>query len=129
MTDSPRSQQVWHIWEDMGALLLARVEDWDGNLLDQAACTGISYKVIDLDNNDEVTGSDDLVVATVVFDSAQSGGNWPYSDGYNFKWMCPATCFPTGGHRYVAEVICNPASGEDFPIGVWLLHAHNLRGS
>jgi hypothetical protein len=107
---------------------LARVEDWDGNLLTQAACTGISYKIIDRDNNNAVTASGSLTVATVVFDAAQTGGNWPYSDGYNFKAMIAATAFPTGGHRYVAEVIVDPVSGEDFPLR-WILQAYNLVGS
>lgn len=128
MADTPESPQIWHIWEDGGALLLARVEDWDGNLLTQVACTGIAYKVFNVDNNNAVTGSGSLVVATVVFDTEQSGGNWPHADGYNFKAMFAATCFPTGGHRYVAEVIVDPVSGEDFAI-VWHLQAHNLRGS
>lgn len=128
MPDTPSSPQIWHVWEDSGALLLARVEDWDGNLLTQAAVTAITYKVIDRDNNDEVVISGSLVKGTVVFDTEQEGGNWPYSDGYNFKWMCPATAFLTGGHRYVAEVMVDPASGEDFPLR-WILQAHNLVGS
>jgi len=128
MSDTPDSPQIWHIWEDSGVLLLARVQDWDGNLLTQDACTGIAYKVFDVDDNNAVTGSGTLTIGTVVFDTEQSGGNWPHSDGYNFKTMMAATAFPTGGHRYVAEIIITPTSGQPFPLR-WILHAHNLLGS
>ena len=100
-----------------GVLILARVVDWDGNLLTQAACTGISYVVYDESDNDTPVGSDTLTVSAVVFNTAQTGGNWPYSDGYNFKWMMPATLVPTKGHLYRVEITVDPVSGEDFNIG------------
>lgn len=109
--------QTWHVYEDAGALLLARVLDWDGNLLTQAAVTSITYKCFDLTTGAE-TGTGTLNKATVIYDTAQTGGNWPYTDGYNFRHMLAATCLPTGGHSYRVEVKITPASGEAF----WIVY-------
>ena len=117
--------------EDCGALLLARCVDWDGNLLTKAAVTAITYKVYDLSTTPpSLVGSDSLDKTTVIFDSEQTGGNWPYDDGYNFKWMMPATLLPNGGRYYQVEIYVDPASGEDFllPAEGWKIRVKERLG-
>lgn len=125
---SRKNPQIWEALEDAGVVLLARVEDHDGNLLTQAATTSIAWEVFDTSDNDASVDSGSLTVADVIFDTAQSGGNWPYTDGYTFRWDMPATNLPNGGRRYVVEIMATPASGEVFPIGLYHIDAYNRRG-
>ena len=122
-----RDIKVWAVSEDAGALLMARVVDWDGNTLTQAGVTSITWKCFDRDDNDTMTDSGTLTKTEVIFDTPQLGNNWPYSDGYTFKWLLPKTALPNGGHRYKAEIIVTPTAGADyaFPL-TWHLDADNL---
>jgi len=110
-----QSPSEWPAVQLGGALLLARVVGWDGDLVTQASLSALTYEVFDLENGQSVA-NDTLTISEVIFDEAQSGGNWPYDDGYNFKFMLPATCLPNGAHRYMVEVWADPVSGEDFRI-------------
>ena len=109
---------TWHGFEDCGCGVFARILNWADALLTQAATTSITYKVFDLDNNNAQTGTGTLTVADVVYDTAQTGGGWPYDDGYNFRYVLPASCFPTGGHKYIAELIFTPAGADPQPFAV-----------
>lgn len=120
--------QTWWAWKNSGLQIMARIEGWDGTLITQATITGIKYHVFDLATKKRITaaGGVALTVADVVYDTAQTDSGWPYSDGFNFATILPATCFPNGGRDYRVEVIFDPASGEDFP-AVWKrVHAQDL---
>lgn len=125
---SLKDPQIWHVMEDTGVLLLARVEDWDGNLLAQAGVTTITWSVFDTSDNNALVATNTIAAADVIFDTAESGGNWPYTDGYTFKWNMPATNLPNGGRVYVVEIMVDPVSGENFMIGPYYIHSHNRRG-
>jgi len=117
--------QTWWGWENSGLQIMARIEGWDGALITQATLTTITYYVYDLETKEQVA-TDTLTIASVVYDTAQTDSGWPYSDGFNFATILPATCFPNGGRDYRVEVIFDPATGEDFP-AVWKrVHAQDL---
>jgi len=99
-------------------------ENWDGALLLQAYLGTITYKVFRTDTNAQ-TGTGSLTVSAVVFDTAQTNSGWPYSDGFNFKFLLPASCFPVGGIAYRVEFIVTPTGLEPFPI-VFRAFAQNL---
>jgi len=107
------------IWEDGGATMMARVtNDSAGNVV-RSDVTSIAYNVFDLSSTTPGTAvsSDSLTVASVVYNSLQTGGLWSKdSTGYNFKDTRPASIFSEPNHRYQIEYIFNPASGEDFPV-------------
>jgi len=105
-------------YADCGHLVLARLVGWTGALVTQATISSIAYKVVDLDNADTVTASGALAKASVVFDTAQTDGSWPYDDGYNFRWLVPASAFPTGGHRYAVEITFTPAGADTEPFAL-----------
>lgn len=111
-------------WEDSGLQCMARIENWDGDLLLQADMGTITYKVFRTNNNAE-TGSDSLTISAVIFDTAQTDSGWPYSAGFTFKFLLPASCFPAGGLHYRIEFIVTPTGLEPFPI-VFQAFAKNL---
>lgn len=127
---SLRDPQPWEAMEDTGVLLLARVVDWDGNLLTQANTTSVTVTCYDKNSTppDKLELTATPAVADVIFDTEQSGGNWPYDDGYTFKYPMPATALPTGGHGYVVEVMITPASGEVFMLDPYHIDVINRRG-
>jgi hypothetical protein len=105
---------------------MARVEDWDGTLLLQAGTGSITYKVFRQDSNANTeTGTGTLVIADVIFDTAQTDSGWPYDAGFNFKTLLPASAFPTGGRTYRIEIIITPSGSEPFPV-VFDAFAQNL---
>lgn len=109
---------IYYTNEDCGALSLARVRGWTGALVTQATLSSIAYKVVDLDAAATVTASGTLTISAVIFDTAQTDGSWPFSDGYNFRWLIPASAFPTGGHRYAVEFTFTPVAPENQPFAV-----------
>lgn len=109
---------VYYVFEDCGALALARILGWTGDLVTQASLDSISYQVVDCDLRDTVTASGALLPADVVFDIAQNDGSWPYDAGYNFRFLIPASAFPTGGHRYAVEFTFTPVAPENQPFAV-----------
>jgi len=117
--------EMFYGFEACGLAVRGRIEGWSGALVKQADLTSISYKIFDLDNFNEITGSGALVVADVIFDEEQESAAWPYADGYNFLTVLPATCFPVGGHLYRSEFIFTPAAGEPYAVPV-MIHARDL---
>lgn len=105
-------------FEDSAAVFMARVLGSDGTALQQADVTGITCKVFDLDSASPTTAvaSPTIVVASVIYDTLQTSDvRWTKdSTGYNFLHAMPPSAFPTGGHRYRVEYLCDPASGDDF---------------
>lgn len=118
--------RTFQAWEDCGLQCLARVENWDGDLILQADLGTITYKVFDTTTNTE-TGTGSLTVANVIFDTAQTNSGWPasFSAGFNFKFLLPATAFPIGDRHYRIEFLVTPTSSQPFPI-VFRAFAQNL---
>jgi len=108
--------QRYTLLESCGVTYMARIVGDDGALVTQATFGGgsIAYKVFDTDNGNAETGSGTLTVADVVFNTVQTDDAWPYDDGYNVRYVLPASCFPVGGHLYRVELIYTPGVGERF---------------
>lgn len=111
------------VFEDGGATFLARVYGNSGSAITQASLSSITCKVFDLDSTTPDTAilTPTVTIASVVYDTLQTGGLWVDDNGdaldsvgYNFAHAMPATAFPTGGHRYRIEYKLTPASGEVF---------------
>lgn len=104
------------VHQNMGASLMARVEGNDGSDITQAAITSIARKVFNHDDTDgDALGSSVPVVATVVFDTLQTGGGWSKdSDGYNFREDVAADVFIVAERHYLVQYIFTPASGAVF---------------
>gem|GEM_PF-6175614 len=107
----------YELLESCGVTYMARIVGDDGTLVNQATFAGggsITYKVFDTDAGNAETGSGTLTVADVVYNAAQDDAAWPYDDGYNVRYVLPASCFPTGSHLYRVELIYTPGTGERF---------------
>ena len=120
------NRQTFQAWEDSGLQCMARIENWDGDLLLQADLGTITYKVFRKDSNAWTeTGDGTLVVSAVIFDTAQTDSGWPYDDGFNFKTLLPSSAIPTGGRTYRIEFIFTPSGSQSFPV-VFDAFAQNL---
>lgn len=98
-------------WQGTPFMFLARITGFSGALLDPANVNDIAYEVIDT-VTDEVVESDDLVTATVLFDTLQTDGRWTLdSIGYNFRHLMDGDAFPVGGRRYRVEYTINVDDG------------------
>lgn len=105
------------VYEDSGAVLMARVQGEDATNITQAGTTAVTYKVFDADsttpNTAVATGT--LTVADVIFDALQTDARWTLdSTGYNFRHTMAASVFNDPNHRYEIEYLFDPVSGEDF---------------
>ena len=106
--------QVFAVYERSGVVVMARIVGEDAALVTQATFTTIAYSVVDVDRNKESQGSGAVTIADAVYDTAQTGNAWPFSDGFNFRFVLPASCFPRGGHFYRGEFTFTPAAGQVF---------------
>ena len=113
-------QETWYTWEDDGFKAMARICGWGGVLVTQASLASIAYEVFDLDNHNASTGSGSVTIADAVYDTEQTGSGWPagYSDGFNFAFLVPGSCFPTGGHYYQVEFRFTPAGSNPQPFSL-----------
>lgn len=103
----------------------------EGNLLQQADVSSISYKTFDLDSDTPTAAieSGALTVASVILDAAVTGEIWTQdATGYNFIHDVPASWFPTGGHRYAIEYKFTLSGGAVFH-GSYLGPARPIRSS
>lgn len=103
------------ITEGSGSTLSARIRSYDGDYLEQADVSAITYIVIDQYTGSTIT-SGSLTVASVIFDTLQTDVGWTDeidSTGYNFRYDSPKTWYPEGGRTYHVEVIFDLVSGED----------------
>ncbi len=107
-----------------GSILLARVYGTAGTYLTQATTSSITCAVNDITTGSPVSViTPSIVVASVIFDTLQTGGLWTKdSTGYNFRHAMAATAFPTAGHVYEVIYTVTPSSGAVFPL-VWRITA------
>ena len=108
-------------------VLLARVEDSEGNDITQDAVSTITYSVYlldkdwpqDRDNRTAITGHSTVAVtvADAVFDTLQTDdGRWDVdTTGYNFRHQIDVSanaCFAVAGRHYLVEFTITPTSGQ-----------------
>ena len=89
------------------AVIYGRIYNIGATLITQATIASIAYKVVDLDDAARTPTVDDgtLVVATVVFDTAQYDEFWKYAEGYNVRAVIPgAAAFPVAQKNYEIQV-------------------------
>lgn len=89
----------------------------EGNWVQQADVSTITYSVFDLDSSDPdnalVDGSSVTVGDAVLDSPVTTTVLWTRdTTGYNFVHDLPSTTFPTGGHRYLVEYKVTLSGGE-----------------
>ncbi|QNN23513.1 hypothetical protein HED60_14930 [Planctomycetales bacterium ZRK34] len=106
------------IFEDSGAICMARVLGNAGTAITQASLNSIECSVFNQADTSTAVTEPSITIADVVFDTLQtSDPRWTEDDtGYNFLIAVPATAFPAGGATYHVEFKFTPASGEPFHI-------------
>ena len=106
------------VFEDTGAVIMARVYGNAGTPITQASLASIVCKVFDLSDGNTLIATRTLTIADVVFDALQtSDARWTTdSTGYNFLDAVPATAFPNGGRTYRLEYVFTPVSGQPFAL-------------
>lgn len=112
------------IYENSGAVLMARATGNSGAAVTQASLSSITYKVFDASSTTPYTAiaSGTLTIGSVIFDTLQTGAPWTAdSTGYNFLWTAPASAFANlssglnpDQHTYRVEILFTPTSGEVF---------------
>jgi hypothetical protein len=128
------NQQIYYgtCFEDAPKVILARIVGLTDAMITQATLSNLYYLVdrfaskadaVSVTNGTEVIAETSLTISSTIYDTAQTGNGWPAEDvtGFNFKATIPKTAFTTGGQWFRIEVWCDPASGDDFLGGVWIL--------
>lgn len=129
--------------EDGSATALARIAarngsgsatgvDGEGNWLQQADISTITFKVFDLDSDTPgtATESGSVTIVTSVLDTPVTAQTIWTKDttGYNFLHDLPATYFPSGNRRYQVEYKVTLTGGGVFH-GIFTGTAQPVRGS
>lgn len=108
--------------EDGATVFLARIYGVDGTFT-QSLFGTITRYVKDT-RGSGAPSSATLTVANVVFDTMQTNAiTWPYSTGYNFRDVLPASALAEP-RRYIVQYKFEPTGGEAFwtkPVGVTAL--------
>lgn len=99
------------ILEDSPVTLRDRVVDASGDAIQQADVSSIAYAVRDTADPSTVVASGSLTVASVVYDTLQTGGWTVDGTGYNFAATLAGSCFPSGDKIYRVEVAFTMVSG------------------
>jgi hypothetical protein len=105
------------------ALLMARIVDSAGAIVQQVGIAAIEYSIYELDPclPDQLTpvaGHNDVAldVAEVIFNALQTGGLWTVDDvGYNFRHEIDVTeteAFPKAGAQYQVRYQLTPTTGQ-----------------
>ena len=112
------------IYENGGAVLMARITGASGAAITQSSLSSITYKVFDASSKTpyDLLTSGTITIGSVIYDTLQTGAPWTAdSTGYNFLWTAPASAFPNlsnglnpDQHLYRVEILFTPASGEVF---------------
>lgn len=109
--------QEFVVNEDGSAVFLARIYGADGTFT-QAQFGTITRYVKDTRTDAVVSAS--VTVATSVYDTLQTNAvTWPYSTGYNFRDVIPASVF-ADPRRYIVQYKFAPTGAEAFwtkPVG------------
>lgn len=102
---------------------LARIRKLDGNLLQQANLTGITYTITDLLTSLVITGHSaiSLTIADVVFDTLQTGDpRWDVDEtGFSFAHELSNADnqpFPNGGRSYELRYTFSLVGGSSYPV-------------
>ncbi|HWE95743.1 MAG TPA: hypothetical protein VG269_17395 [Tepidisphaeraceae bacterium] len=108
---------------ESGAVLLARVQDGQGNYLTNATTSGI---VVNVYNAETAALSVTLPSGdTTIYDTLQTSPAWTQdSVGYNVSIAVPGSAWPTAA-TYRVEAIVTPVAGDSFFL-LWELYAVNV---
>lgn len=104
------------LWQTGDVVEMARFEI-DGVDAVRASVSTIRRKLFDLsgDTPGVAVADDPIMVASVVFDTLQTGPEWTQdTTGYNFRDIILLSKFPVDGRTYRIEYKCTRASGETF---------------
>lgn len=121
------------VHEDTTVTLLARVLVDASNVLTagvQSDFSAITYTVYS--NNVVVTSSTSLTIASVIYNTLQTGSIWSTSldkdgfTGFNFKATIAAASFPTGNTTYEVAVKFTLSGGNVF-FGVFEVTTRDLQ--
>jgi len=111
------------IWEDGDVTEMARFQINGANAV-QSDLSTIVRKIYDRAAGDTLVSTENLAVASVVFDTLQTDGRWSRDEtGYNFRDRIEAVNFPTGGRTYRVEYLFTGVSGEKF----WIIFEHPVQ--
>ena len=112
--------------EDQPFVVVTRETDGANVAITQAGTSTISYTMFVLSSGVITSGPTSLTVASVVFDSYQTGGVWVDKNGdaidatgYNFKHTLAGSLFPTAGQVLRLEHVYTPASGNAFTFAMY----------
>lgn len=95
---------IFSDWEDSGATLMARVR-LESGYMTQDDISAISVKCSVKDDPETETGDQTPAVASVVYNTLQTGWPWQADQkGYNFRYAAPPSFFPEGGVSYLVEI-------------------------
>lgn len=103
---------VSEYWAGSTFALLARIRTLSGSNVTQASLASIAYSVWAQSNPANVS-SGTLTIASVIFDTLQTDYNWDttrYPNGYNFRWIVPATLIPNDDEVYRFKLLFTDTS-------------------
>ena len=111
------------VFQNSTATFMARVEDSQGNQLDQAAVASLNYTVGDADRIDAgesvaILGHErvNLDKAAVIYDTLQTDATWTVdATGYNFRHEIDVTtheAFSVVGKDYQIRYEVTPVTGQ-----------------
>lgn len=90
----------------------------EGNLVIQSDVDEITLKAFD-SSGVQIGTTQTLTVADVIFDTLQTTKTWKrLKGGGNFRYLAPASLFPTGGVTEKIEVLATLQDGSLAP-GLW----------
>ena len=117
------------IWEDSGYTVLARILGHDGDAVQQADVSAISYTVEESTDPSTEVASGTLTVSSVVYNTLQTDSRWARdTTGFNFAAAMPATTVPNGSMTYLVDYTFTPATGQQYHFPV-VLHTRDLFAS
>ncbi len=107
------------IFQGQGLTCISRVIGNNGQAIVRADIQSIACKVISVTGGGTTAATPAIVVASVVFNSLQTGDpRWTGdTTGYNFLHVIPASAFATPQADYKIQYVFTPATGEPFAIG------------
>ena len=116
-------------WEGTSPIPMARLVDDDDANVQQAGVASIAYTIYDLEDDSQESAST-LTVASVIYDTPQTGKGWSAdTEGYNFRWKIAASLLPVGtvSKKYLVEIIFTAAGDGDKTIFSVEIERRNTR--